>query len=177
MEPQTASILAIVTYKIFCLAAGSFSIYLGYKLFEKGVFGHAGNMEGGNGNITFKITNAAPGTVFATVGLGVIIFTVQQGMSFTGSVKGQSVYDDSVGEPVVSSEISNPSKPFPQDVIRPGRAVVPVAPGTFTSAGEVAPPNFQNTPPTQPRFTPDRLNDAEIQKRLTESLPQAQVRQ
>lgn len=171
MEPQTASILATMTYKIFCLAAGSFSIYLGYRLFEKGIFGEAGNMEGGNGSITIKVTNAAPGTVFATVGLGVIIFTVQQGMTFTGTDNGKGTFEDSAGNPIignVSPQIIKPNAVSPSTTLQQG--------SSFTSAGKVVSPSHQLTLPNQPQQPLKNLSGAEIRQRLNDSMPHAQVK-
>ncbi len=75
-------------YKLVCIAAGVFIIYLGYRLFAKGFFRSAGSLEGeikGTGKLT--ITNAAPGTFFTALGAIVICCTVFKGFEHDETLK------------------------------------------------------------------------------------------
>ncbi|MBC8756348.1 hypothetical protein H2O64_16860 [Kordia sp. YSTF-M3] len=59
------------------------SIYLGYKLFAKGIWGQAGDLD-----IKFKdnqliLKKAAPGTFFALFGAIIISVTIWKGLDFT----------------------------------------------------------------------------------------------
>lgn len=82
MDIQTAQILAIVLYKIFCLIAGLLLCFMGFKLFISGIWGSAGDAEGQFGNNKIVLKKAAPGTFFVLVGGFVIGMTVYKGLAF-----------------------------------------------------------------------------------------------
>ena len=89
MNPQLAVIVGITLYKMGCLAVGSLSIYLGYRLFKSGIWGDAGDLNATFQNTKIVLKSAAPGTFFSVLGAAIIIATVLQGINFTLSNKPQ----------------------------------------------------------------------------------------
>jgi hypothetical protein len=56
--------------------SGTFCVYLGYKLFVKGLFNEAGDLTASSGNKKLIIKKAAPGTFFALFGAIIISINV-----------------------------------------------------------------------------------------------------
>jgi len=73
--------LYVFLFKIFTILSGSFSIYLGYKLFVKGIFSDAGEVTGTAGNYNLTIKKAAPGTFFSVFGAIIICCGVLKGFT------------------------------------------------------------------------------------------------
>lgn len=71
-------ILAILVYKVFSLAGGCLCIFLGYKLFIKGIFPDS-DVDAGFKNAQISIRRAAPSTMFALFGATVIAITINKG--------------------------------------------------------------------------------------------------
>ncbi|MFB9844014.1 hypothetical protein [Mucilaginibacter ginsenosidivorans] len=71
----------IFYYKITCLIVGFSIIFLGYKLFVKGVFVDGGNFEVSLKNNKLILKKALPGTYFVVLGTVIICFTIFKGLS------------------------------------------------------------------------------------------------
>ena len=80
MEPYNY-IIYLFIFKIVALFSGIFSVYLGYKLFCKGIFSDSGEIEGAVNKTTVRVRRAAPGTFFSLFGCIIICYTVFQGFS------------------------------------------------------------------------------------------------
>ena len=79
-----SSIAALLIYKAICLAVGAHAIWLGYRLFTKGITAPAGDLTGSFNKAQIAIKSGAPGVFFSVVGGFVICFTIVKGYS-TGS--------------------------------------------------------------------------------------------
>jgi hypothetical protein len=76
---STAAILLITysAYKIAGLSAGVLFGYFGYKLFRRGIWGHAGTLQASYKDNKLLLKGAAPGTFFVVLGaiiIGVALF-------------------------------------------------------------------------------------------------------
>ncbi len=100
-EINTYIIISALTYKIICLVVGSISIFLGYKLFSKGIWGRAGELESSFKDIKLVLRNAAPGSFFAVLGALIICFTIVSGFKAQNEFKNGDYSQD------LSAEISN----------------------------------------------------------------------
>ena len=100
MESQLSEVISLTVYKLGCLVAGVLCVYMGYKLFVKGVWGNAGDIKANYEDTSIVIKSAAPGTIFAIVGLFIICFTVVVGLEFPKESETIEVLDDveSIGE-------------------------------------------------------------------------------
>jgi len=71
------TISAFFIYKTIALIIGAITIFLGYRLFMKGIVNSAGDLSTESANIKLSLQKAAPGTFFALFGaliIGVKIF-------------------------------------------------------------------------------------------------------
>jgi hypothetical protein len=75
MSETTFEMMMGQIVRCVCIVAGLTIVYLGYRLFSKGVF-EATNVSIENGKGKIKLQNAAPGTVFALFGACFLIFSV-----------------------------------------------------------------------------------------------------
>ena len=82
MNPELAVIFGITLYKIGCLTVGSLFALLGYRLFQSGIWGNAGNLDSKFKDAKIVLKSAAPGTFFAVLGAGIIVVTIWQGINF-----------------------------------------------------------------------------------------------
>jgi hypothetical protein len=73
--------LLLFFYKVFTIAAGVFITYLGYRLFVKGIFNEAGDLDLSFKNNKLIMKKAAPGTFFTLFGAIIICFAVFRGLS------------------------------------------------------------------------------------------------
>lgn len=85
MTIEHSVVLAMIAYKLGSLIVGSLFSFLGYRLFQSGVWGKSGDLK-----INFKdnrlvLTSAAPGTFFAVLGAVIVVFTLWQGLDFNFS--------------------------------------------------------------------------------------------
>ena len=74
-EMMLASIIYLAVFRISIIFVGAMSIFLGYKLFVKGITSSGesdSGIEASIGGTQFNLTNAAPGTLFALFGIIVI---------------------------------------------------------------------------------------------------------
>jgi hypothetical protein len=62
--------------KLAQLVCGTFSIYLGYRLFMKGIFPQAGDVEGSWKGIKISIKAALPGVYFTVFGSLIVISSI-----------------------------------------------------------------------------------------------------
>lgn len=69
----------VFLYKIICLVTGIIIIFLGYKLFLKGIFNESGELEGNWKDLKLVVKKAAPGTYFVLFGSLIIAMTVFKG--------------------------------------------------------------------------------------------------
>jgi len=78
-----ASIIYLALYRVSIIFVGAMSIYLGYKLFVKGITTEPGatgaGVEASFGETRFSMTNAAPGTFFSLFGIIVISVMIVNG--------------------------------------------------------------------------------------------------
>ncbi|MBB3055455.1 hypothetical protein [Mucilaginibacter gotjawali] len=75
-------------YKITCLLVGLAIIFLGYKLFVKGVFIQSGDLEATFKNNKLIIKKALPGTYFVVLGTIIICCTIIKGLSSDENIHG-----------------------------------------------------------------------------------------
>jgi len=68
-------------YKITCLVIGLIIIFLGFRLFMRGIFNESGDVEGGWKDLKIIVRKAAPGTYFVIFGSLLIGLTVYKGLS------------------------------------------------------------------------------------------------
>ena len=77
LGPDQLNLILVVALKGVGILAGGVFVYLGYRLFAKGVFGSAGDVEWSNMGLILK--KAAPGTVFAAFGAVVVMTSIIAG--------------------------------------------------------------------------------------------------
>lgn len=87
-------------YKITCLLIGLVIIFLGFRLFIKGIFNESGDVEGSWKDLKIIIRKAAPGTYFVVFGSLLIGLTVFKGIS-----------NEETYAPVNSNKTTNSSVP------------------------------------------------------------------
>lgn len=73
--------IVAVAYKISCLVIAFGFGYLGYRLFGRGIFGDAGDLEATFKDNKILLKRAAPGTFFAVLGAAIAISTVWSHLS------------------------------------------------------------------------------------------------
>jgi hypothetical protein len=83
--------LLIFLYKVITLLCGVFIIYLGYRLFTKGIFNEAGDLDASWKDMKLLVKRAAPGTFFALFGAIVIYLSVYKGLDFKSETKPMQV--------------------------------------------------------------------------------------
>jgi hypothetical protein len=84
-------IIGTVAYRISCIAAGLIIVILGYRLFRTGIYEKAGDLRAVWGNKYLTLKSAAPGTIFALFGAGVMIMTLVKGLKFDAGMVQHSV--------------------------------------------------------------------------------------
>jgi hypothetical protein len=70
-------------FKLSCIIAGLIIVFLGYRLFCKGIFNESGNLEGNWKSAKIIVRKAAPGTYFVLFGSLVICSAIFKGFSNT----------------------------------------------------------------------------------------------
>ena len=83
MNTEISITFAMLLYKVSSLVAGLAAIWMGYRLFMAGIWGQAGDIEGRFKETNVVVKQAAPGTVFALVGMVIVCFVVFKGMNIT----------------------------------------------------------------------------------------------
>ena len=74
--------ILILIYKVVSLLSGLLITYLGHRLFVKGIFNEAGNLEATWKDKSLILKRAAPGTFFALFGAIVVSISLYKGMNF-----------------------------------------------------------------------------------------------
>jgi hypothetical protein len=80
MSDYAATALALVVYKSMIVGSGTFCVYLGYRLFCRGVLNAEGDIEANWGNAKISARRAVPGTVIAVFGCALIGITAYRGL-------------------------------------------------------------------------------------------------
>ncbi|EGR1757708.1 hypothetical protein [Vibrio parahaemolyticus] len=75
--------LISILYKVLQLSAGVFVVYLGYKLFTKGIYGDTGQMSVDWNDTRIVLKRAAPGSLFAIFGAIIIAVTINSSASYS----------------------------------------------------------------------------------------------
>lgn len=73
--------LTLLIYKLAALGSGVVLCVLGYRLFAKGIWGAAGDIDMRFKDNVIVLRSAAPGSFFAILGAAVIVATIWQGLS------------------------------------------------------------------------------------------------
>ncbi len=75
------SVFSLLIYKVLSLSSGVFLSWLGYKLFQNGVWGNAGELSGKYKDNELLLKSAAPGTFFVVLGSLIILVSVFSGFN------------------------------------------------------------------------------------------------
>lgn len=86
IENMANSVVALLIYKIASVMAGVFITWMGFRLFELGVFKSTTDVDATLGNSRLLLKRAAPGTIFAIIGVAVVLASVWKGFA-VGSEK------------------------------------------------------------------------------------------
>jgi hypothetical protein len=105
--------VALTLYKLGSLAVGLASLVMGYRLFVKGVWGDAGDVEGVFNDNRIVVKRAAPGTFFALFGTVVLCFTIFKGFDITQPTRTLTVTENSPSAMTSTSNSTDPSQ-FPE---------------------------------------------------------------
>lgn len=76
MTPFAVSVAYVLIWRLCVLACGLVCVILGYRLFQTGFAAQQGNLEAGISGNTVKLTDVAPGTLFALFGAAIIAMLV-----------------------------------------------------------------------------------------------------
>ena len=80
MSLESQIVVCITLYKLTAFLVGLSSLYMGYRLFASGVWGHAGEVDAAFQNNHLVIKRAAPGTFFAVLGTVIVCVTLYKGI-------------------------------------------------------------------------------------------------
>ncbi|QDT96795.1 hypothetical protein [Gimesia aquarii] len=75
-------VIMLSLYRIVSLLVGLGFAYMGYKLFDHGVFDKAGDLSAAWGKNRLLLKQAAPGTFFSLFGTVIVVVALWKGMSF-----------------------------------------------------------------------------------------------
>ncbi|HYD52926.1 MAG TPA: hypothetical protein VEA99_09875 [Gemmatimonadaceae bacterium] len=82
MSSDTWQLLATMAlYRVITIVIGFAIAYLGYRLFQSGLFAEAGTLNARLGENRLMLRGAAPGTFFAVLGAVVIVVSLSKGLS------------------------------------------------------------------------------------------------
>ncbi|WP_299258079.1 hypothetical protein [uncultured Aquimarina sp.] len=90
MDTNNYLIFSALTYKLVCLAVGGLAVYLGYRLFSKGIWGQSGDLQAKFSDTRLVLKNGAPGTFFAVMGAVIICATIMSGFKGKNEISGNS---------------------------------------------------------------------------------------
>ena len=82
MPVETQLLLSVALYKVTSLLVGVAFSYMGYRLFNSGVWGNAGTFTAQHKDNKLILKNAAPGTFFAMFGAIIVVVTLVKGLEF-----------------------------------------------------------------------------------------------
>ena len=112
MDTNAYLILSALIYKLSSIGVGALSIYLGYKLFSKGIWGQAGDLLASFKETKLVLRSAAPGTFFAVLGAVILCVTIVVGFSGSNEI---SMDGSSVTDTNASLEVFEPIEEFITD--------------------------------------------------------------
>lgn len=75
---MSPALTAFLIYRAMAFLSGVFMVYLGYKLFDKGIVGTGGELQGRIGKNQVSLKKAAPGIFFALLGTLIILLSMYQ---------------------------------------------------------------------------------------------------
>ena len=112
MDANGYLIFSFLIYKLSSLIVGILSMYMGFKLFVNGIWGHSGDMIAKFKDNKLILKNAAPGTFFSVLGAVIICFTIFKGLkgdykslndsiSNTSTEEQTSIINDDLNIPVL----------------------------------------------------------------------------
>lgn len=91
MSALDSNLLVLVVYRLGTMLIGLAAVYMGYRLFLSGFFEHAGDLKATWGERGLVLKQAAPGTVFALLGVIAIVVSLVQGISITPTSSGTAI--------------------------------------------------------------------------------------
>ena len=89
-EPSTL-LYSILAYKIASIISGVAIVYLGYRLFQSGVYEKAGELKAAWGDKHLGLKSAAPGIFFSLFGAAIVAITVIRGIDVETSDRSAGV--------------------------------------------------------------------------------------
>ncbi|HYV96108.1 MAG TPA: hypothetical protein VE967_01490 [Gemmatimonadaceae bacterium] len=99
-----SNLILFIALRAFTLLIGFGFAWMGYRLFMKNVTHEAGNLEINAGKSRgLRLARAAPGTFFAVLGAGIIVYSIMQVLSYTPPDKQQQA------PPVASADSKQPA--------------------------------------------------------------------
>lgn len=81
MDFQTAAIIGFTAFKLTSLGVGLAAVFMGYRLFQQGFWGHPTELAANVGKGKLLLKSAAPGTFFALFGTAVVVTTLYKGFN------------------------------------------------------------------------------------------------
>lgn len=155
MLPAIQAFIVVEIVRVFCISAGCFLAYLGFRLFRLGIYEHDGELEAKYKDVSLTLRQIGPGVFFALFGVA---------MAYTGFARKFEI-GPTVEVPVPAVSIVRPQI---EDVPRPAPAP---SPRTHSKAKvrSSAPTEAQATPPPTPRTdasgsTPNALTTEQLQQ-------------
>lgn len=98
--------ILIFLFKVISLLSGVFTIYLGYKLFVKGIFNESGDVQAAWNNMSLLVKKAAPGTFFALFGAVVVSITIYKGFDFKSTYQPQTEQLNEIKAPSLGDSLN-----------------------------------------------------------------------
>lgn len=81
MNFETAAIIGYTFFKIGSLTVGLTAVFMGYRLFQQGLWGHPTELVANVGENKVLLKSAAPGTFFALFGTAVVVTALVKGFN------------------------------------------------------------------------------------------------
>jgi hypothetical protein len=81
MNFETAAIIGYTFFKIGSLTVGLAAVFMGYRLFQQGFWGHPTELAANMGENRLLLKSAAPGTFFALFGTAVVVTALVKGFN------------------------------------------------------------------------------------------------
>lgn len=101
MDTSSHVLWAFTLYKALSLLVGLLVVFMGYKLFIKGIYRDAGELQAEWNQNKLLLKKAAPGTFFSLFGAIIICFAVFKGLNYQ---QGQTKFDNSTKAPPLESD-------------------------------------------------------------------------
>jgi hypothetical protein len=81
MNFETAAIIGYTAFKLASLTVGLSAVFMGYRLFQQGFWGHPTELAANMGENKVLMKGAAPGTFFALFGTAVVVTALVKGFN------------------------------------------------------------------------------------------------